>query len=77
MWVGFESLKVLSLQSNYISVIQDGAFEGLNKLKLIDLGSNKLSDIRGPMWKGLESLKILSLPNVLELRGFPAIKCPE
>ncbi|CAG2204155.1 unnamed protein product [Mytilus edulis] len=53
----------LSLQKNYISIIEDGIFEENNLLKFLDLSFNRIKQIRNQSFKGLHNLVHLDLSN--------------
>ena len=52
---------VLILAINYISEIEDGAFNGLDNLITLNLDRNLLSTLRSGMFIGLPSLRKLSI----------------
>ncbi|XP_041461934.1 leucine-rich repeats and immunoglobulin-like domains protein 3 [Lytechinus variegatus] len=58
---GLPNLKELILANNDISVIQEGAFDGLMALRFLDLSENRISEIGNFTFTGLQGLTVLNL----------------
>lgn len=57
------SLNTLNMSQNFISVIEEGSFEGARTITILDLSHNSLSTIRGRLLRGLDGLTTLYLHN--------------
>ncbi|KAF7280648.1 hypothetical protein GWI33_005616 [Rhynchophorus ferrugineus] len=55
------NLMKLDLRRNFITGIEENAFEGASKISELQLSDNKLMEIHNKMFLGLHNLKILSL----------------
>ena len=57
----YPSLDKLALNRNRISVIEVGAFEGLDNITELRLDDNRLSELTQDMFQGIQRLQTLQL----------------
>ncbi len=61
---GLGNLLQIDLRDNYISEIQEGAFEGISsKIESIRLLNNKLKKLEAKIWRGLKEIMYLDIMN--------------
>ena len=60
-WKGMKQLRILWLNENNITRIEDGAFRRLRRVRDIRLYGNRLTALRPGMWRGLRYLRAVTL----------------